>query len=200
MLHQEEIMKNSNWIWALSGLAFFAAGCGNNISPAPSSPSSPAPLCASPSQHGVTTGFASNLFISTNTLYAQAVTLSSTATAMSVGVYLTPVTSFSISGQVWLAVYNDNGSSAPGDLIVSSVPQNAVTGWNTLDVTNLSLPAPSATTYWLALEQTGDANVCPAVSSGNLHSATYTWAAFPPAFPSATTSSFSLEMVVNTCP
>ncbi len=193
-------MKNSNWALALCGAALFAAGCGSKTTPAPSSPSSPAPLCASPSQQGVTTGFTANLFMSANTLYAQPVTLASTATAISVGAYLTPVSSFSISGQVWLAVYNDNGSSAPGNLIVASVPQNAVTGWNTLDVTNLSLPAPSATTYWLALEQTGNTNTCPAVGSGNLRYVAYTWAAFPPAFPASTTSSFTLEMVVNTCP
>ncbi len=196
-------MRHFKWALAVCGAVIFAWGCGSNSNnnPAPSSPSSPAPLCSSPSQHGVTTGFNGNLYLGSNTIYAKPVTLASTATGISAAVSLTPFTSYAISGQVWMAVYNDNGSGAPGDLIMSSVPQNAVTGWNTLDVTNITLPANTPTTYWVAMQQTGGYNLCPYDNAaGTLRYVTYTWAEFPPAFPSSTLQTASMQMVINTCP
>jgi hypothetical protein len=51
------------------------------------------------------------------------------------------------SGNVMMAIYNNN-SSAPQHVLVSSGSSAVVTGWNTINVSDLTIT--SGTVYWLA--------------------------------------------------
>lgn len=77
-----------------------------------------------------------------NRLAAQRVTLSQSATILSLSYYVsTP------GGQLRLGIYNNNGSN-PGDLVAETAAFTPVAGWNTQPVlTQVALPAG---TYWLA--------------------------------------------------
>lgn len=182
----------------LAGLGLFLSSCGSNNPP--NSPSSPTPPCSNPSQSGVTTASTSKLALSGGNLYAEPVTLSSNATVISFSVYLTGLnSSVTNSGQGWMALYNDNGSGAPGNLLVSSTPQNVVNGWNNFNVTNVDTYF-LATKYWIAFQFSNSSNFGPDNSPGGLVSAAYTWGVFPDAFPAASATSLNVEAYVSTCP
>lgn len=191
-------MKTFKGLWVLVGLVFIVSGCGSKN--ASNSPSSPAPLCSNPSQSGVTTATSSSLALSGGNLYAEPVTLSSNATVISLSVYLTGFNaSVTNSGQGWMALYNDNGSGAPGNLLITSNPQDVVNGWNSFTVTNVDTYF-LATKYWIAFQFSNSSNFGPDNSPGGLVSAAYTWGVFPDVFPSSSATSLNIEAYVSTCP
>jgi len=79
---------------------------------------------------------------------ASAFTQSVPVTISRMAVYLT---SYAVSYQINLAIFNDNGGS-PGPLVVQGTPQLMTVGWNQMPISDTVLPAG---TYWLAIKTSG---------------------------------------------
>jgi hypothetical protein len=193
-------MKSTRWFLILAGLGFILCSCGSNNNSSNNTPSSPAPLCSNPSQSGVTTAGSGKLALGAGTIFAQPVTLTTSTTVISLSVYLTGLnTSTPNSGEAWAALYDDNGSNAPGNLLVASNPQNVVNGWNTFNVTNIATSF-LVTKYWEAFQFSNSSNFGPDNSSGGMLSAAYTWGVFPSSLPSMSSVGLNVEAYVSTCP
>src|SRR5579872_2438130 len=123
------------------GLIFNGTGCSS--SPTSSGPTTvtqilavptATPFCLSPSNFGLTTAGASSSGLAGDALGANAVTLSSGGTALSLSVDLGP----SVAPQGRFALYADNGANQPGSLIAQTAPTAlAANSWN-----NIPLPSP----------------------------------------------------------
>jgi hypothetical protein len=180
-----------------SGLLY---GCGKNING--NSTTGPKPLCSSPSQEGVTTILSSTSSDQAGYLYAQAITLTSSTTAirLSIAVGQGPV-----SGQIRMGIYNDN-SNYPGNLVVDTIPQNVVANsWINFDLPDIYLPQPSSPTLYWIVHQFSDNTSVPnsGVGSGNwyLTAASTGWGVLPQAFPgSAGHLAFLQSVYISACP
>lgn len=153
------------------------------------------PFCGSPSSQGLTTaGLGGGAF--GQSIETQAVTFASNETATSMSLY---IASGPVTGQVRFAIYGDNGSNYPANLVVETNPQNLVSGsWNTVSLPNVYLPAG---VYHLAF-LTSNIVSQPYVTSGWLnyyHS--YSWGVFPDTFPgSAPSDAWGFSFYVSVCP
>ena len=180
-------------------ISLFAFAC----NPILLTPKTPIPPCASPSETGVLTSNLGHIFgLGSGNLLAQAITLSAPTTAFSITVDLIGYGSIPNTGQVWSAIYQDNGANAPGSLVGASNPQNVVTGLNALSLPNLALPASGSTIYWLTLQLSNNSNFAPENPASNIVMiAPHSWGAFPSTFPASPTSfSACIEIYVSTCP
>jgi hypothetical protein len=192
-------MKFPRGILVFSLLVLAVNGCGKDSNPASTGP---APLCASPSQSGVTTTGGGRLAMGSGFIYAEPVTISSSPTALSLSINLTELNpSTPVSGQFWVAIYDDNGANSPGNLLVAGNPQNVINGWNTVNVPNVILTATATTVYWLAVQTSSNTDFAPENASGNMGRYAYTWGTFPTTFPGALSPlSLNTEFYVSTCP
>ncbi|HEY5038889.1 MAG TPA: hypothetical protein VIJ93_07450 [bacterium] len=176
-------------------VGFNFVGCSST--PAPATPSAPAGLCANPSSQGFTSIGTINGPLGAGTMYAQSVTLASAETATSISIHFNTVATV---GQIRFAIYTDNGSSNPKNLVVETNPQNvAPSSWNSASLPNVYLPAGI---YYMALQVTNNTNVDYNPAGGSLPRVTYAYGVFPDTFPapppSPPTSLLSLYLI--TCP
>jgi len=117
-------------------------------------------------------------------------TLSENGTVTQLNLY-----SHSTAGNARVALYSDSGG-APATLQVESGSQALSAGWNTFDVTDISL---SAGTYWLVWQYDGAASA-PSYTAGSAGDGYYKiqeYGAFPSSFGSGTSSSEKWSMYMN---
>ncbi len=150
--------------------------------------------CTYPGSYGSTIINSSNIEVS-QYLPSSPVTLSAAATATGISVYLETA-----SGQVEMAVYYDNGSHFPGNLLVQTGSQTAVANaWNTFSLSNVSMPAG---TYWLgvALSTTGN-NIPGDVTSGETAYNTqgYTFGSLSNPYPTGPTNTGTIAAYISFC-
>jgi len=98
------------------------------------------------------------------------------------------------SGFLKLAVYADN-AGAPGDLIVATEEQAAVSGWNVLEVPDQPL---TAGTYWLAI-QSPPLNTPLSATGGNARYRLLSYGAFPTSFGSGSPIGWDLAVFAEYC-
>lgn len=84
-----------------------------------------------------------------NNLNAFNYTLAQDSTATAIVLYIATA-----AGNIRAAIYNNTGADLPDNLLVESASVAAVTGWNTLDITDTYLPAGE---YWIGLQFSDDA-------------------------------------------
>jgi hypothetical protein len=106
---------------------------------------------------GNTGVFSGAINFGANQLVAMPAALTQPATILSISVFVNTAGAPTIN----LAIYADNGSNYPGNLVVQSGPASIVDGWNTISITPTYLP--TAGTYWLAF--LNDSNGYPLVGS-----------------------------------
>jgi hypothetical protein len=156
------------------------------------------PVCASPSSQGVTTtGTLSNEY-NADQLTGQPVTLTVSSSVVSISIQ-TGTTS-AVQGR--FGIYTDNGSYAPGNLVIQTDPVYLTAkSWNTIP-----LPAPvylTAATYWLVSNfPTSSFGDLVAISGGNLTYVNYSWGQMPLTFPTTgvNTIGYLAPGYFSTCP
>jgi hypothetical protein len=173
------------------GVSLNFIGCGST--PAPAAPAASSALCASPTNQGQTAGGA--VTGAEGSLETQAVTLAAAEMATSISLY---VGSGPVTGQIRFAIYGDNGSTYPANLIVETPPQNLVAAsWNTASLPNVYLPAGI---YHLAFNGNGYKDSYTSSGGTNCYF-TYGWAVFPDTFPAAQASdAWVYSLYITTCP
>jgi hypothetical protein len=156
------------------------------------------PICASPSSQGVTATGTLSIEYNADQLTGQPVTLTASSSVISISIQAGTTTA--VQGR--FAIYTDNGSYAPGNLILQTDPVYLTAkSWNTIP-----LPAPvylTAATYWLvSLFPTSSFGDLVAISGGNLTYVNYPWSQMPAAFPTAgvNTIGYLAPGYFNTCP
>jgi hypothetical protein len=184
------------------GLNFVGCGSSPTTNPAVPTPTpGPVVLCGSPSSWGVTTASQpATLTIPANSLETQAITLVSGATATAISLYVAgPVTQ-----QVRFAIYNDNGSNYPNNLVIDTVPQYITSGWNSASIPNVYLPAGTYHLVFLySYSGLSAFNGIPHATTGqtNYYQQPAAWGTFPDTFPAALGSdAWSIPFYVSTCP
>jgi hypothetical protein len=155
-----------------------------------------APLCSSPSQKGVTALLNPGTFITR--LYAQSVTLTSSAEGVSISMY---VNQSPVTGQVRMGLYADD-SDFPGNLVAEADPAFLTpNGWTTAALRNTYLPAG---VYWMACHFSNSTQGMAVDGGGDwvMTTASFDWGVLPETFPSAgiSKSSWRMSQYISVCP
>ena len=161
--------------FALS-IGFNFIGCSST--PAPAAPAAaPAPLCASPTNFGLSSTSGLNYGIApTGSVWSDAITIVNGETVTSINLY---VGAGPVTGQVRYGIYVDNGN-VPGNLVYETTPQNiAANSWNTASLPNIYLPATGSKVYWLAYQSSNGINSGYHASAGNANGTAWTYGVFP---------------------